>query len=259
VIQFHKIEATGNDFILFDQLGEDAPKVLLPEFVSRLCHRRFGIGSDGVLAIAPDDGGWRLRMWNPDGSESEMCGNALRAVAEFLQPERSVRIHIGGRSVLVEREDGEWATRMGVPNWEHFPEARLTLDAQTGDTVGFENPHVVVCVADLDSIRVNEDGPRWEHHPAAPNRTNVHFVQTLGPDAVKVLTWERGAGATWACGSGACAVAAVVRRQLDMRDPLKIRMPGGDLTVRWEGEEAILVASARVVFEGVIRCQIGAA
>ncbi len=265
MIPFVKMQGLGNDFVVLDALRDPLPSD--PAGLARVvCDRRRGVGGDGLLVLDRGESApFRMRMWNPDGSESEMCGNGLRCAAALLR-ERGhaaddVEIETGAGVLRASFVGGDVAIDMGVarltrgeigmagPPDETFVDAEL--DGERATAVSMGNPHLVLFVADVDAIDLETRGRALEVHPLFPRRTNVHFVQLLGPDEARVRVWERGAGATLACGTGACAVAVagVETRRLARRST--IRLPGGPLTVEVdEGRRVTMTGPATTVFEG---------
>lgn len=271
--RFVKSHALGNDYIVLEAQELDFP--LTPEAVRRLCDRHFGVGSDGVLVrVWSERADFGLRIYNPDGSEAEKSGNGLRIFAKYLYdrglartpeftvetPGGVVRCDVevqGGRVVQVTVDMGE--ATFGSPRIPVRGPAREVVDEPLeveGTTVRITavnvgNPHCVVFTPDLGSVDFYRLGPALERHPAFPQRTNVQFVQVLGPDRVRIRIWERGAGETLASGSSACAVAAAcVRRGLTGRQ-LQVEMDGGVLRVSVdEGFRLRMAGPASQVYAG---------
>ncbi len=281
MLQFSKYQGLGNDFLMLDGRqgpGGDFCFDLTPERVRRLCDRRFGVGGDGViLALPPREGGeLRMRIFNADGTEPEMCGNGIRCLARFLadsdgdQPGRSWQIEtLAGRIVPQLQADGTIRVDMGAPFLapDAVPTTLATgpaglpqgeLDA-AGErfavgAAGMGNPHVVIPVADLAAVDLERWGSALEVHPAFPARTNVHFVQVLRPDHLVMRVWERGAGPTLACGTGACATLVVCHRLGLCARQAQLDLPGGPLWIEWDGDSDHLFMSgpAEAVFDGVV-------
>lgn len=274
VLPFTKMHGCGNDYVYVDGFHQRVDDPV--ELARRISDRRFGVGSDGlILALPSERADFRMRMWNADGSESEMCGNGLRCVAKFaydrgLVARRSrltvetgagllgVDLHLTGGEVTAATLD------MGPPRLERAdlpmrgPAGRvvdepLDVDGQvwrfTGVSMG--NPHVVTWVERVATAPVTRVGPAVERHPAFPRRTNVHFVEVLGPAEVRQRTWERGSGETYACGTGACAVTVAGVLTGRTGRELTLHLLGGDLSVRWpEGGHVFLTGPATHVFDG---------
>jgi diaminopimelate epimerase len=248
-----KTNGTGNDFVLVDErlAAVDDPAA----FARRICDRSDGVGADGVLFLqASEHYDARMRIVNADGSDAEMCGNGMRCVARYLDE------HDGIDAATVETTAGPIATRilsrqpyrvaveMGEPRIGEPHEVAGLL--ATAVDVG--NPHVVVRVDDVDDVDVDRVGPRIERDARYPCGTNVHFVARRG-DRWRVRHWERGAGATQACGTGAVAVAAVLIAAGEAAAPVVLDVPGGVLEVQWKpGERATLIGDAVREFEQVV-------
>lgn len=238
--QFVKSHGLGNDYLVVDpgRLSFE----LTPEAVRLICHRHFGVGSDGILAVAPPrEADFGVRIFNPDGSEAEKSGNGVRIFAKFLrdhgyaQQDRFTLFTLGG-VVAVELvwEQGrvaQVAAEMGRASFD--PLEALEVDGErfavTSLSVG--NPHCVIVVPDLEQVDIHRLGPQIEQHPAFPNRTNVQFAQVVSRREVRILIWERGAGYTLASGSSSCAVAAACHRLGLVEPEVTISMPGGQLQI----------------------------
>ena len=281
VLQFSKYQGLGNDFLMLDGRGAgstDACLGLTSERIQRLCDRRFGVGGDGViLALPPREGGeLRMRIFNADGSEPEMCGNGIRCLARFLadsdgdMPGRQWQIEtLAGRIVPELCADGTIRVDMGAPFLEPaaIPTtlplgaagvAQGSLEA-AGQTfavgaAGMGNPHVVIPVDDVEAIDLERYGAALEVHPAFPARTNVHFVQALSPTHLVMRVWERGAGPTLACGTGACATLVVAHRLGLAERSARLDLPGGPLEIAWDKASGhlFMTGPALAVFDGVV-------
>jgi diaminopimelate epimerase len=281
VLQFSKYEGLGNDFLILDGRSEPDPDhafALTPAAVEKLCDRRFGVGGDGViLALPPRQGGeLRMRIFNADGSEPEMCGNGIRCLARFLAdsdgdgPGRCWQVEtLAGRIVPRLLDDGRIRVDMGVPFLQAvdipttlplgphgLPEGELDVEGQrfAVAAVGMGNPHVVIPVPDVAAVDLERLGAALEVHPAFPARTNVHFVEILAADHLRMRVWERGAGPTLACGTGACAtLVACVRLGLCGRSA-RLDLPGGPLEISWEHDDGSVLMSgpAEPVFDAVV-------
>ena len=281
-ISFRKYEGLGNDFILIDDRDKDAPS-LTPEESKRLCHRNFGIGGDGVIfALQPkvSDHDFAMRIYNSDGSEPEMCGNGIRCMAQFLkdlgEEQNSYRIEtLAGTIIPVMNDDGTITVDMGEPilkgaevpttlasNFELDSVVEQEIEANGKkwkvSAVSMGNPHCIIFVDDLEAdVNLSVDGPALETHPAFPAKTNVEFVQVLAPDHLKMKVWERGAGPTLACGTGACAltVAAIRAGKIPRAGPCRVTLPGGDLFIEWkESDNKIyMTGPATFAFAGVAK------
>ncbi|GAB4463944.1 MAG: diaminopimelate epimerase [Armatimonadaceae bacterium] len=276
-LPFTKMQGIGNDFVIVDCLAADAPS---PDFIQRvsvhLCDRKFGIGSDGVILILPPASGsgndFTMRMFNPDGSESEMCGNGIRCFARFVQDQGYtdkpvVRVDtLAGVKALELVGTDSVKVDMGKPGLDR---ADLPMLGESGTALGQEvdvngetvaitgvsmgNPHAVFFVDDATDALINRLGPPLEVHPLFPRRTNVHAVQVLGRDEIKMLTWERGAGRTLACGTGACACAVAAHLNGYTERRVLVHLAGGDLRIEWEPDGPVyMTGPATTVFSGTI-------
>jgi diaminopimelate epimerase len=275
-VNFVKLQGTGNDFILIDarELERDWP-VLARE----MCPRHFGVGADGLLLLLPSKtADLRLRMFNPDGSEAEACGNGLRCFARYAtengivnNSEFTVETMAGTRAVRIQDEKSVQVST-GIPafnpaaipviaRYRDEPDETPVVDypIKAGDTelriscVSMGNPHAV-CFLDetVADFPLSEVGPRVERHPMFPNRVNFEIANVISRNEIRARVWERGAGETLACGSGACATAVVSKLKGLTDNPVSISLPGGILTVDWDGAgEVLLSGPAEIVFYGV--------
>jgi diaminopimelate epimerase len=283
-LKFTKMHGAGNDFIVVDAINQSVD--LSPEQWRRLADRRFGIGADQILIVErPVDAGcdFRYRIFNNDGGEVEQCGNGSRAFVRFvsdkgLTDKRSIRVQtMAGIITPRLEEDGSVTVDMGAPvlapalvpfdsdGLAGIPQGRDTVwpitvsDAGKDKTVllsvvSMGNPHAVQVVDDVDTAPVAQTGPQIEHHPRFPKRVNAGFLQVVDRQHVKLRVFERGAGETLACGTGACAaVVAGIRRGL-LDSPVQVEARGGRLAISWagEGEPVYLSGPAQTVFEGEI-------
>jgi diaminopimelate epimerase len=275
-IEFTKYHGLGNDFILID--NRHAPEPLVsPDRAISLCDRHFGIGGDGVIFALPggENTDYTMRIFNADGSEPEMCGNGIRCLARFLGEleggetlGRVYRIHTlaGTISPQIEAE-GRVKVDMGLPQLlaGEIPTTLADRDRKViaeplevaGQTwnvtcVSMGNPHCLTFVDDAEAIALGEIGPQFERHPAFPQRTNTEFIEIVRNNYVKMRVWERGAGATLACGTGACAtvVAGVLNGKCDRQTT--VELPGGCLDIHWDEETGRVYMSgpAEKVFSG---------
>jgi diaminopimelate epimerase len=281
VLQFSKYQGLGNDFLMVDARasgGGDDLLGLTPERIRRLCDRRFGVGGDGViLALPPQQGGeLRMRIFNADGSEPEMCGNGIRCLARFLAdsdgdtPGRRWQVEtLAGRIVPELQPDGTVRVDMGAPFLDPedvpttlavgeagIPQGQLQVEGQTlaVGAAGMGNPHVVIPVDDVTAVDLERLGAALEVHPAFPARTNVHFVQALTPSHLVMRVWERGAGPTLACGTGACAALVVCHRLGLAERRARLDLPGGALWIDWDEASGhlFMTGPAEAVFDAVV-------
>ena len=262
----------GNDFVLLDGVRENLEGLSFANLAQAMCDRRRGVGADGVLlAERAADGNFRMRMWNPDGSESEMCGNGIRCFAKYLLDEgiaSSRKMHVETGAGLLEPEvlrDGRIRVDMGSPGLTRakvgvagepdsdFVEQPLTIHGVElrGTAVSMGNPHLVTFVEDVSAVPLEEWGSAIENHPLFPNRINAHFVQVRSRSHLVQRTWERGAGATLACGTGACASAVAGRLTNRTDEEVTVTLPGGDLVIECElGRSVFMTGPAEAVFAG---------
>ena len=274
-IRFTKMHGQGNDFVVIDAVRQDVE--LTPERARRIADRHFGVGCDQVLVVEKartPDTDFRYRIYNADGGEVEQCGNGSRCFVRFVLDEglttkREIRVETASGVISPRLEDsGQVTVDMGAPRFDprDIPfdaprgEAKLvyplTVDSATVDVsvLSMGNPHAVQVVEDVERAPVTIQGPLIEHHPAFPKRVNAGYVQPLSRSHVKLRVWERGAGETLACGTGACAaVVAGIRRGL--LDPaVTVTTRGGDLKIRWlgQGHPVMMTGDAVRVFDGEI-------
>jgi diaminopimelate epimerase len=280
-LKFTKMHGAGNDFVVLD--GYTQPLNLTEAQVRALANRHFGVGADQLLVVEkPTVEGvdFRYRIFNCDGGEVEHCGNGARCFVKFvrdthLTDKQSVRVQVQkGVITLTMQANGEVVVDMGAPVFEpaQVPFDASGLDARhegndalypldvNGATrwvsvVSMGNPHAVQIVDDVEAFPVLADGPVIENHPRFPQRVNAGFMQIVSRNEIKLRVYERGAGETLACGTGACAaVAAGIRRGL-LDAPVKVHTHGGMLTIAWDGEPAsplMMAGPAATVFEGEI-------
>jgi diaminopimelate epimerase len=272
-LSFVKMHGLGNDFVVLD--GVRQPISLTTEQVRFLADRHFGIGCDQLLLVEPaptPDTLFRYRIFNADGGEVEQCGNGARCFARFVRDEGltdATTIPVmtaAGRIVLHVEDNGEVTVDMGVPRLEP---AEIPFEAparamsyplavhgafHTISAVSMGNPHAVLRVEDVDTAPVETLGPAIESHPRFPKRVNVGFMQVLAPDHIRLRVYERGAGETLACGTGACAAVVAGRLHGWLVDTVKVDLPGGRLTIHWQGEgrHVLMTGPATRVFEGRI-------
>jgi diaminopimelate epimerase len=254
---FHKMHGLGNDFVIVD--AREQPFEVAPVLARAIADRRTGVGCDQLIVLEPSEtADLRMRIWNSDGGEVESCGNAARCVV-LLTGARRIESDGGlleGENLGVEVEISIGEPRFGwdeVPlsypmDTSALPMAWGSLEHPQALSVG--NPHLVFFVDDLDRVALEELGPEIENDPAFPERINVNLAQVQG-GAVRLKTWERGAGLTLACGTGACATAVAAIRSKRASSPVHVTMPGGSLTVAWAPGEPIRMRGGAVhVFEG---------
>jgi diaminopimelate epimerase len=270
-LPFTKMHGLGNDFVVFDGIAQAV--ALTPAQLRLLADRRLGVGCDQVLVVerpTRDDVDLRYRIYNADGGEVEQCGNGARCFVVFarargLTGKREIRVETAG-GVIVPRieEDGEVTVDMGVPR---FTPAEVPFIGGSGgvtDTLDVDgvivdvsvlsmgNPHAVQVVDDVETAPVTTQGPRIEHHPRFPRRVNAGYMQVVDRATIRLRVWERGAGETLACGTGACAAVVAGARRGLIGNEAAVQVRGGVLTVAWsgEGQPVRMTGPAATVFEG---------
>lgn len=261
-MRFTKMQGLGNDYVYLDcTAGEPEGLAQLAKTIS---DRHYGIGSDGLICIcASEKADFRMRMFNADGSEGEMCGNGIRCLGKYvydkgLTNKSSVTVEtLGGTKTLTLHIQEGVATAvtvdMGIPEIESEREISVLGNRYTVISVSMGNPHAVVFFSQIKLLDLETLGPSFETHPSFPNRTNTEFVELLGPSRIGMRVWERGSGETLACGTGACAamVAAVHTGRLQCQ-PAVVQLLGGELTIDWDRENrhVYMTGPAVTVFEG---------
>ncbi len=272
-LSFTKMHGLGNDFVVIDAINQSVD--LRPEQVRFIADRHRGVGCDQVLLVeAPDseDVDFRYRIFNSDGGEVEQCGNGARCFARFvvdsgLTDKSEIRVQTAAGVIRPRLEaDGQVTVDMGVPDFtpESLPfvadvESDRYLIAVNGEeveivAVSMGNPHAVLAVENVADAPVDVLGPAIEAHERFPQRVNVGFLQIVSRSHLLLRVFERGVGETQACGTGACAAMAVAHRQGMVDDAVTVRLPGGELLIRWSGGEAplLMTGPAETVFTGVI-------
>lgn len=270
-LSFTKMHGTGNDFVVIDATrARFSPS---PGLLRRLTDRRLGVGCDQVLVVeaaSSADIDFDYRIFNADGSEVGQCGNGSRCLAQFvaesgLSSKPRLRVRTSTAVLELERlSAGQVKVNMGVPRLEPVDipfkapgrKLRYTLELE-GQTIAFGavsmgNPHLVTRVADVDQAPVGRLGPQLESHPAFPQRVNVGFMQLLSRDRMRLRVFERGAGETLACGSGACAAVVVGRLWEELDRDVIVEVRGGELSIEWQGEghPVWMTGPAATVFRG---------
>ena len=277
-LKFTKMHGCGNCYLYFNCFEQqiDDPAALAVE----LSDIHFGVGSDGIILICPSDkADARMRMFNADGSEGKMCGNGIRCVGKYLyehglvggRTEITVDTLSGVKTLRLTVENGEVTgvrVNMGAPilapaqipaRFDESPAVRVPLIIDEKlyrvTAVSMGNPHCVTFLKeDVDSLDLEKLGPKFEHHPAFPERVNTEFLNVVGENELKMRVWERGSGETWACGTGACAsaVASVLCGLCDRSKPILLHLRGGDLTIEYAEDAVYMTGPAANIFEGVI-------
>jgi diaminopimelate epimerase len=274
-LRFTKVQGLGNDFILINGLEEKIKIIDFPELAVKMCDRHFGVGADGLVLLQPSDrADISMHIFNSDGSEAEMCGNVIRCAAKYLFEHGLVRkekIQVetlaGIRVPELLLEDGQvGAIRvdMGEPRLDRSdipmlgsagPVVNEPLEIDGAEfrvtAVSMGNPHCILFVPDLEKVVLNTVGPRVEVHEAFPRRTNVEFVQVVTWDEIKMKVWERGAGLTLACGTGACAAAVASFLNGYTGRKITVHLMAGDLLIEWAKDNHVyMTGPAEEVFSG---------
>ena len=273
-MKFYKMHGIGNDYIYFDcfdQMPEDPSALAI-----KLSDRHFSVGGDGVILVCRSDvADGKMRMFNADGSEGKMCGNGIRCVGKFLYEIKGIRKDTitvetlsGIKTLRMHAENGKVSSvtvDMGAPELlpsripatfegERVVNVPLTVEGKEYrvTAVSMGNPHCVVFGGDPYALALEKIGPAFEHHEAFPESVNTEFVEVLAKNELKMRVWERGSGETWACGTGACAVAvaAVLNGFADMGKDILVHLRGGDLTIVYTEETVYMTGPAEFSFTG---------
>jgi len=272
-LKFTKMQGIGNDFVVIDAINQSVE--LTPDLARRIADRRYGIGCDQILVVEPpvsDHVAFRYRIINADGSEVGQCGNGARCFARFVRDKGLIDVDefaVETASwVLVPRllENGLVQVDIGQPEFEPAaipfvanavaPAYALEVNGETltVGTVSMGNPHVVLEVGNIDAAPVDTIGPALEQHPRFPERVNVGFMQIVSPRHIRLRVFERGAGETLACGSGACAAVVVGQTWGKLDSQVEVDLPGGQLMIERQSATApvLMTGPAETVFEGII-------
>jgi len=275
-LKFTKMHGQGNDFVVIDAVRQAV--ALTPAQVRTIADRHLGVGCDQLLVVErpqSDANDFRYRIWNHDGGEVEQCGNGARCFARFVREEgltakTAIRVETASGVIVPEvQPSGKVTVDMGAPRFDpaEVPftatAQRITYPLAVGSTtlevgvLSMGNPHAVQVVADVERAPVTTQGPLIEHHAAFPKRVNAGYMQVVSREHIRLRVWERGAGETLACGTGACAavVTGIQRGLLDWE--VRVTAHGGDLTIRWPGGQApvMMTGDAVRVFDGVLEIQ----
>lgn len=271
-LNFTKMHGLGNDFVVIDAINQSIS--LTPEQIRQLADRHIGIGCDQLLLVeaTSTSADFRYRIYNADGGEVEQCGNGARCFMQFVRDQGltdKTRLRVetaGGPLQLIQQPDGQISVDMGVPRLEPADvpfvaprrETTYTLDVLERQleiaVVSMGNPHAVLLVDDIETAPVVSLGPAIENHPRFPERVNVGFMQVVKNDCIRLRVFERGAGETLACGSGACAAVVAGRLRGQLTENVKVILNGGELVVSWagEGQPVLMTGPATTVYEGRI-------
>lgn len=273
-LEFTKMHGLGNDFVVIDLVSQRVK--LTPEQIRELADRHFGVGFDQLLLVEPPETpevDFRYRIFNADGSEVSQCGNGARCFARFVRDRRLtqkkvLKVETASGIIELRADDDGWVTvDMGAPR---FAPAQIPFQADAEAltyrvevlgqsvelaTVNMGNPHAVLRVENVDTAAVETLGPALESHARFPERVNVGFMQVVDKQRIRLRVFERGSGETLACGTGACAAAVAGIRQGWLQSPVMVKLHGGELEIRWDGEgqSVIMHGPTARVFEGVLR------
>jgi len=261
---FVKSHGLGNDYIIFDKNHVQFP--LKPSVIQRICHRNYGIGSDGILLFEKiDDENFSVRIFNPDGSEAEKSGNGLRILAKFLYDHgytKNTKFYIntlGGKVEINLELDNERVKNIEVDMGKIeyiYVDKEIEINNEEKLNIVYlsiGNPHCVFFVDEIDEELIKDLGPKIENHPLFPNRTNVQMVKVISDSTIEIRIWERGAGYTLASGSSSCASACAAYKKGLVKNNVKVIMPGGELYVNIkENGHVFLKGPAQEIFEGTL-------
>ena len=266
---FTKMHGLGNDYIFIDRIKNKYPSLVdekLPKVARYLSKEHFGIGGDGIILIESSNiADFRMRIFNKDGTEAEMCGNGIRCFAKYIYDNKmtikdkiSIETLAGIKEVeVIKNKNGiteEYRVNMGTPKIDGVIRLNILNQPFIINKISMGNPHAVIFVRNIDRVDVQKYGPLIENNSNFPNKTNVEFVQVLDRNLIKLRVWERGSKETYACGTGACAaVAATFNRNLTNRN-VKVLLKGGELYVNLDDKtkNIYMKGIATKVFDGII-------
>ena len=268
-VLFTKMHGLGNDYIFIDRIKNKYPLLIddkLPKVSRYLSKEHFGVASDGVILIENSNkADFKMRIFNSDGSEAEMCGNGIRCFAKYIYDNKmtvknkiSIETLAGIKEVeLVKNKNGsveEYRVNMGIPKTEGVLRLNISNQLFYINKVSMGNPHGVIFVRDVDRVNIEKYGPLIENNHNFPNKTNVEFVQVLDRNLIKMRVWERGSKETYACGTGACAAVVAGSNQNLTDRKVKVLLRGGELYINWEEKSnfVFMQGIATKVFDGII-------
>lgn len=271
-MKFWKMHGIGNDYIILDNRNHDILEENIPKLAQQLCERRFSVGADGlILAEKSETADIKMRIFNSDGSEAEMCGNGIRCLAKYCYENKLVKKEellietLAGlkktRLILKNQSVSQIVVNMGIPIFEKekIPmhgqgksiNERIIVDGRPFQItcLSMGNPHCIIFVNDINNYPVDSVGPIIENHSLFPNRINVVFVEIVNQKMIKVRVWERGVGETLACGTGACAAVVVGNILEKIENKVTVKLKGGDLEIQYN-KYVKMKGPAEKVFEG---------
>ena len=273
-LKFTKMQGAGNDFVVIDAVTQSVK--FSAKLARKIADRHFGIGCDQILLAEPPsqpDVDFDYRIFNADGGEVEQCGNGARCFAKFVRDRKlcarnPIRVSTAaGKIEITVNKDNTYTVDMGVPS---FSPKKVPLDVEKKKVtysvelksgpvdfaaVSMGNPHAIVAVDDIQTAPVEELGKKLQKHAIFPNQANIGFMQIVDEQEINLRVYERGAGETLACGTGACAAVVSGIECEKLKAPVKVNLPGGTLTIDWQGKKrsVILTGPAKTVFHGQIR------
>ena len=269
-LHFTKMHGCGNDFVFLDCLKNDIGS--LGEIAKKLCDRRFGIGADQLLTVHPSKvADFKMEIYNADGSQVEMCGNGIRCFARYvydhgLTQKKELEVETLAGIIRPRLVDDGVEVDMGEPILEgrkipvdadgKVVNRSLDVDGKTYEItcVSMGNPHCVLHLDDIDGLDLEKIGPRFEHHAFFPKRVNTEFIKVVSANEVKMRVWERGAGETWACGTGACAAAVAGVLTGRTAKKVTVHLKGGNLLIEWRANNRVyMTGGAEEVFHGSVQ------
>jgi len=256
-LEFFKMQAQGNDYIYFDFLNDKLPEIDLPKLSKRISDRHFGIGSDGVVLILNSKtSDARMRMFNSDGSEGQMCGSALRCVSYYLYKKtgkKTLKIETLAGIKTGQIKDAKKQlvkTDLGIPKF--IQDEQVTINDHDAYLVSVGNPHFVTFMDSLSEDIAKYQGRIIDNPVYFPDGINVEFVKIINKNTIDIKVWERGSGATLACGTGACAASFCGIKLEKLVSPIEVKMPGGKVTVEYTDNNIFLTGSVEFVYNGTI-------
>ena len=277
-IEFSKYQGLGNDFIIIDCRINDisSSNVLSKNTVINICHRRYGIGADGIIFVlsSATNSYVRMKIINSNGTEAEMCGNGIRCLVKYLIDKDNINKNefnidtLAGVIKSIHDNNNNISVNMGVPiinplkiptnleiHQKHLPEGEIKIGEKDFKiyAIGMGNPHLITYLEDINNVPISTWGPILENNHEFPSKTNVHFTRIINRNNIEILVWERGAGETSACGTGACAVvaASIILDKCDSK--VKVKLPGGFLNINWPNckGDIYMQGPAKYVYDGI--------